>query len=424
MVEQFIKELANTELCEETKRLDWCVSAHAAVVKYIIGRLEGAENTNQGDTEMIPRQGFGRTGHQSTRVIFGSWALSKATQAEADSTLALLQEYGVNHIDTAPMYGNAEKVIGSWLAKHRNDFFVATKTCKRSRAGALDDLKRSLERLRVDYIDLWQTHGLTNPAGWEKVMGLGGALEAFVEARDKGLVRFLGVTGHCNSVPAMHKRSLERFDFDSVLLPYNYLLMQNPRYAAGFDELVGLCRKRNVAVQTIKSIARRPWGSRPKTYNTYFYEPLETQDAIDKLVHWSLGFGDGFLITAGDMQLLPKMLDAANRFEKRPADTEMKAIVDEFDIQPIFSRMVQRRRRRGPQTWGGQMCQALEGLIRDGFFKHPNKRTLEHVVKALESKGLSTRGKEDNISNSLSGRVRKGVLRKSKASNGWVYWTE
>jgi predicted aldo/keto reductase-like oxidoreductase len=311
---------------------------------------------------MIPRREFGRTGHPSTRVIFGAWALNKATQAEADRALALLQEYGVNHIDTAPMYGNAEKVIGPSLAKHRNAFFVATKTRSRSRSGALSNLKRSLERLRVDYIDLWQMHGLTNPAGWEKVMGPEGALEAFVEARDQGLVQFLGVTGHGTNVPAMHKRSLERFDFDTVLLPYNYVLMQNPRYAADFNELVRLCRKRNVAVQTIKSIARRPWGSRPKTYNTYFYEPLETQAAIDKAVHWSLGFPDSFLITAGDLQLLPKMLDAATRFEKRPSGTEMRAMVEQFDIQPIFSRVAERKgsRARGPQTWGGHMCRRLK----------------------------------------------------------------
>ncbi|MCW3976649.1 MAG: aldo/keto reductase [Candidatus Bathyarchaeota archaeon] len=375
---------------------------------------------------MIPRQEFGRTGHQSTRVIFGAYALNKATQAEADRVLALVQEYGVNHIDTAPMYGNAEKVIGPWLAKHRNDFFVATKTRSRSRQGALDNLKRSLERLRVDYIDLWQMHGLTNPAGWEKVMGPEGALEAFIEARDQGLVRFLGVTGHGTKVPAMHIRSLERFDFDTVLLPYNYVLMQNPRYAADFNDLVGLCRKRNVAVQTIKSIARQPWEGRSKTYNTYFYEPLETQDAIDKSVHWSLGFPDSFLITAGDMRLLSKMLDATNRFEKRPSDREMRAMVDAFAMQPIFSRAAQRKgpHVRGPQTWGGQMSQALEGLIREGFFKYPNRRTREQVVKALASKGLSTKGKETNITYSLARRAKKGVLKKSKVSNGWVYWTE
>jgi len=286
---------------------------------------------------MILRSQFGRTVHASTRIIFGAYALSKATQAEADRILDMLLECGVNHIDTAPMYGNAEKCIGPWMKQHRDDFFLATKSRKRTYKGAWKDLQRSLNRLKVDYIDLWQLHGLTNPTGWEKAMGSEGALEAFIEARDKGLARFLGVTGHGNRVPAMHKRSLERFDFDTILLPYNYLLMQNPRYAADFNELVGLCCKRNIAVQTIKSIARRPWESRPKTYNTYFYEPLETQDAIDKSVHWSLGLSDSFLITAGDMQLLPKVLDAANRFDKRPSDIEMNAIVDEFDIQPIFS---------------------------------------------------------------------------------------
>ena len=286
---------------------------------------------------MIIKNQFGRTGHASARIIFGAYALSKATQAEADHILNMLLEYGINHIDTAPMYGNAEKRIGPWMEHHRKDVFLATKSRKRTYKGAWEDLQRSLSRLKVDYIDLWQMHGLTNPVGWEKVMGPEGALEAFIEARDQGLVRFLGVTGHGTKVPAMHTRSLERFDFDSVLLPYNYVLMQNPRYAADFDELVGLCRKRNVAVQTIKSIARQPWRSRPKTHNTYFYEPLETQDAIDKAVHWSLGFPNNFLITVGDMQVLPKMLDAANRFENRPSDREMSAMVDELEIQPIFS---------------------------------------------------------------------------------------
>jgi len=286
---------------------------------------------------MIFKQPFGRTGHASTRILFGAYALSKATQAEADRILELLLEYGVNHIDTAPMYGNAENCIGPWMGQHRGDFFIATKTRRRTYQGAWDDLQRSLDRLRVDHVDLWQMHALTNPVGWEKAMGSGGALEAFIEARDKGLVRFLGVTGHGPKAPAMHKRSLERFDFDTVLLPYNYWLMQNPRYAADFEALVALCRERHVAVQTIKCIARRPWADRPKTYNTYFYEPLDTQETIDKAVHWVLGCPDTFLITAGDMQLLPKILEAANRFEARPSDAEMAVAVEEYDIQPIFT---------------------------------------------------------------------------------------
>ena len=285
---------------------------------------------------MISKQAFGRTGHTSTRVLFGSYALSKATQAEADRILELLLEYGVNHIDTAPIYGNAEKRIGPWMEKHRGDFFIATKSNRRTYQGARDDLVRSLDRLRVDYLDLWQMHGLTNPAGWERAMGPGGALEAFVEARDKGLVRFLGVTGHGLKAPAMHLRSLERFDFDSVLAPCNYPLMQKPHYAADLEALLALCRERTVAAQIIKSIARRPWEDRPRTYNTYFYEPLDTQAAIDKAVHWILGIPDTFLISAGDMQVLPKVLDAATRFEARPSDAEMAAEAAAFAMQPIF----------------------------------------------------------------------------------------
>jgi len=288
---------------------------------------------------MISKQPFGRTGHSSTRVIFGAYALSKATQKEADRILEMLLKYGVNHIDTAPMYGNAEKCIGPWMEQHRDELFLATKSRKRSYKGAWDNLQNSLSRLRVDSIDLWQMHGLTNPVSWEKVMAPGGAMDAFIEARDKGLVRFLGVTGHGKKVPAMHKQSLERFDFDSVLLPYNYLQMQNDRYAADFNELVELCRRRKTAFQTIKSISRRPWGQRPKTHNTYFYEPLENQVAIERSVHWALGLPDSFLITAGDMKVLPKILDAANRFKKRPSNEEMNSIVEEFEMQVIASSM-------------------------------------------------------------------------------------
>ena len=286
---------------------------------------------------MIAKQPFGRTRHRSTRIVFGAYALSEATQAEADRVLELLLEYGVNHIDVASIYGKAEQRIGPWMEVHRDSFFLATKTRRRSYRGAWDDLRRSLERLRVDYVDLWQMHGLTGPVGWEQAMGPGGALEAFLEARDKRLVRFLGVTGHGIKAPAMHARSLERFDFDTVLVPYNYALMQKLRYAADFEALVTRCRERQVAVQTIKSIARRPWKGRPKIYHTYFYEPLETQETIDRAVHWVLGRPDTFLITAGDMRLLPQILEAASRFEARPPDADMSAMMDECEILPIFS---------------------------------------------------------------------------------------
>jgi len=284
---------------------------------------------------MIPKQTFGRTGHASSRIIFGGYALSGATQEEADRVLEILLESGINHLDTAALYGKAEERIGRWMAQHRQDFFLATKTRSRTYEGAWKNLHRSLKRLQVDTIDLWQMHGLTGAAGWERAME--GTLQAFVEARDQGLVRYLGVTGHGVKAPMMHKQSLERFDFDSVMLAYNFPLMQNPRYAAEFMELAELCRARKVALQTIKSVSRRKWEDRPKTHNTYFYQPIEDQEAIDKSVYWALGLPESFVITAGDMQILPKVLEAAARFEARPTDAEMTALAEKFDLQPIFS---------------------------------------------------------------------------------------
>jgi len=285
---------------------------------------------------MITRQVFGRTGHASSQIIFGAYALRSATRAEAERTLEILLEHGVNHIDTGRTYGNSEGLIGSWMKKHRDDFFVATKSRSRTYEGAWKDLRRSLDRLRVDHIDLWQFHGLTNQTGWEKAMGPGGALEALIEARQKGLVRYLGVTGHGNRAAAMHLQSLARFDFDSVLLPYNYCQMQIASFAADFDKLIELCRERNVAVQTMKSIAWRPIGDRPTKYRTYFYQPLESEEAIDKSLHWAMGLQGSFVVTAGDMQVVPRMLQSAERFEQRPSDAEMQLLVNEHGIQQVF----------------------------------------------------------------------------------------
>ncbi|HWQ14393.1 MAG TPA: aldo/keto reductase [Roseiflexaceae bacterium] len=284
----------------------------------------------------IPTMPFGRTGHMSTRAIFGAAALGGVSQEDADRTLELLLRYGVNHIDTAASYGESERRIGPWMAEHRKHFFLATKTGERSRQKARDEIHRSLERLRVDSVDLIQLHNLVDPAEWEQAMGPGGALEAAVEARDQGLVRFIGVTGHGVTVARQHRRALERFDFDSVLLPYSYVLMQNEAYAADFNALLELCAQRNVAVQTIKSITRAPWGERVHTRATW-YAPLEDQASIDKAVHWVLGNPQVFLNTVGDINLLPKVLDAAARFAGRPAEEEMRALVAEEEMAPLFT---------------------------------------------------------------------------------------
>jgi aryl-alcohol dehydrogenase-like predicted oxidoreductase len=284
---------------------------------------------------MIEKRPFGRTGHQSTVTLFGAAALARASQADADRALDVLLRHGVNHIDTAEGYGDSELRIGPWMARHRKDFFLATKTRSRTGPEARENIHRSLERLRVDHVDLIQLHSLGHPDDWDVAMGPGGALEAAVEARRQGLVRFIGVTGHGWTIPAMHRRSLARFDFDSVLLPFNFLFAQNERYRKAFDEVLVTCRERNVAVQIIKSIARGPWATTGRTHTTW-YQPLEAQEDIDRAVHWVLGLPDVFINTAGDLALLPKVLDAASRYERRPPDAEMEAMLGATRMTSLF----------------------------------------------------------------------------------------
>ena len=291
--------------------------------------------TAREETHMIERRPFGRTGHQSSVTLFGGAALARASQAEADRMLELLLRHGVNHIDTAARYGDSELRIGPWMARHRKDFFLATKTGSRTAREARDDIHRSLERLRVDHVDLIQFHALVHPDDWDQTMGPGGALEAAIEARHQGLVRFIGVTGHGWTIAAMHKRSLARFDFDSVLLPYNFFMAQNERYRKSFEEILTMCRERNVAVQVIKSIARGPWATTDRTHTTW-YQPLEAQADIDRAVHWALGMPNVFLNTVGDLALLPKVLEAAGRFERQPSDDEMTAMHDSTRMTSLF----------------------------------------------------------------------------------------
>ena len=285
---------------------------------------------------MIPKLDFGRTGHLSTRTLFGAAAFWDVTQDEADQTLEVLLKYGINHIDAAASYGKAEVRLGPWMKEHRKDFFLATKTEERTYDGAWRELEQSLERLQVDSVDLWQMHFLVDEEGWQTAMGPGGALEAFLKAREQGLTRYLGVTGHGLQVVDFHQRSLERFDFDSVLLPYNPLLMRNPDYAAGFEALMATCQERKVAVQAIKTIAHTSWEGHEKNRNTW-YRPVEEQDKIDALVHWVFTRPKLFLNTAGDIHLLPRILDAASRFEPDSKPENFEAAISEIDFEPIFT---------------------------------------------------------------------------------------
>src|SRR3954453_1601949 len=284
---------------------------------------------------MIERAPFGATGHESSRVIFGAAALGSGTQAEADGALDVLLEHGVNHIDVAASYGDAELRVAPWLRRHPDTFFLATKTGERTYRGAREEIHRSLDRLGVDRVDSIQLHNLVDVIEWDTALSEGGALQAAIEARDEGLVRFIGVTGHGLPVPEMHRRSLERFPFDSVLTPYNFVQMRDPRYAQTFEELAAVCAERRVALQTIKSLALRRWEGRPKSAATW-YEPLRDQADIDLAVHWVLGRPEAFLLTTGDVETLPRLLDAAERYEQRPSDEAMDDLAARRQVEPLF----------------------------------------------------------------------------------------
>ena len=284
----------------------------------------------------IEKRPFGRTGHDSSAVIFGGAALWEEDQSTADRVLDLLLEYGINHIDVAPRYGDAELRIGPWMDRHRNDFFLATKTYERSYQAARDSIHRSLERLRTDRLDLMQLHALIHPDQWDQAMDPGGALEAVLEAREQGLVRFVGVTGHGWNVAAMHRRSLARFDFDAVLMPWNWFCANHPTYGPDFRETLEICRQKNVAVQTIKGIARGPWAAGATQTATTWYQPLESETDIREAVDWVLAEPGIFLNSVGDVDLLPAVLRAGADRGARPDDAAMAAHAERTGLASIF----------------------------------------------------------------------------------------
>lgn len=283
----------------------------------------------------IPHLPFGRTGHASSRIIFGAASLGRVSQDDADRTLDVLLQYGINHIDVAASYGEAELRIAPWLKRYPNHFFLATKTGERRKAEAGQELRRSLDRLGVDHVDLWQFHNLSDPIQWDTALSPGGVIEAAVEAREQGLTKHIGITGHGAQVAATHRRSLTRFDFDSVLCPYNYLTMQSAYYAENFNALQTTCRERNIALQTIKSIAYRPWMGRER-YSSTWYQPLQDPRDIELAVRWALGRDGIFVISVGDIHLLPHVLAAAERFEQAATNGDLQALVERLQMEPLF----------------------------------------------------------------------------------------
>jgi aryl-alcohol dehydrogenase-like predicted oxidoreductase len=284
--------------------------------------------------EKIP---FGRTGHESTRTIFGGAAFmyESTTQADVDRALALVERYGVNHVDTAASYGESEVWLRPWLAEHRDDVFLASKTEQRDRSGAHDEIRRSLERLGVGHLDLIQLHNLVDRSEWETALGPDGALEAAVQAREEGLVRFIGVTGHGVDVARRHLESLAEFPFDSVLLPYNYAQNRDPDYEASFEELMAVCEERGVAVQTIKSLSKGRWQS-DDHHAAPWYEPITDPAGIRTAVAWTLARPGIFLNTVSDVDLLEHVLAAADDPGLPPSDEQMEHLASDERMRPLF----------------------------------------------------------------------------------------
>lgn len=280
---------------------------------------------------------LGRTGHNSTLVVFGGAALGRVSQAEAFQALDMMLAAGVNHIDIAPSYGHAETLTGPWLEQHRDKFFLACKTTERSREGAWAELQKSLRLLHTDKLELYQLHAVTAFEQLEQAMRPGGAIEALVEAREKGLTRWLGITGHGLDSPAIQIAALERFDLDTVMFPLNPVLCANPKYRQDADRLLRLCAERDVGVHIIKSITKGPWGNQEKTYHTW-YEPFDMDEKIQQTVNFALSlYPSAVLPAAGDIRLLPKVLKAGENFQPL-SQAEQEALIGQSrELEPLFT---------------------------------------------------------------------------------------
>lgn len=278
---------------------------------------------------------FGRTGHLSTVAIFGAAAFWEIEQADADRTMELVIEAGVNHIDVAPSYGQAEMRVGPWMKTERGRFFLGCKTMERTKEGAWRELHESLGRLQTDHFDLYQCHAVTTMEELDSLFVKGGAMEAMTQAREQGLTKFLGITGHGVDAPRIYLEALRRFDFDSVLFPLNYGQLALPDFRKHAEELIRVCRAKDVGTMVIKSITKGPWGEKQHTSSTW-YEPFDKMEEIQNAVNFVLSHDVTGICTAGDTRLLPMVLKACENFT-RVDDKERESMIERgAQLEPLF----------------------------------------------------------------------------------------
>ena len=279
---------------------------------------------------------FGRTGHMSTIAIFGAAAFGEISQPDADKVMEQIIGAGVNHIDVAPSYGQAEERIGPWMPRERGRFFLGCKTTERTKDGAWNELQRSLKRLQVETFDLYQCHAITTMEELDAITMKGGALEAFVEARQRGLTQFIGITGHGADAPQIYLEALRRFDFDSVLFPLNFVQLANPDFRKYTEELIATCKAKDVGTMIIKAITKGPWGERPHTATTW-YEPFDKMDDIQRALNFALSYEVTGFCTAGDTKILPMVLEACENFQ-RLGNAELEEMIKSGkEYEPLFS---------------------------------------------------------------------------------------
>jgi aryl-alcohol dehydrogenase-like predicted oxidoreductase len=285
---------------------------------------------------MLQQRLLGRTGHLSSLVIMGTAAFWQISQEDANAALDLALSHGVNHIDVAPQYGQAQERLGPWLEPRRDKFFLGCKTLERTRDAAWTDLRRSLDLLRTTQLDLYQLHSVGTFDELEKCFAPGGSVEVLAEAKQQGLTRFLGITGHGIQTPAVFLEALRRFDFDTLMFPINPPLYANAEYRRQTEALLALAAERGVAVQIIKAVARGPWGEQTKNYHTW-YQPQDEAATIQAWVRFALSQPQVTAIASpGDTRLLPVVLRAAEQFSPLPADEQTALIAAGSVLEPLF----------------------------------------------------------------------------------------
>jgi len=279
---------------------------------------------------------YGRTDHRSTVAVFGAAAFMQISQEDADKVMELIIKAGINHIDVAPSYGQAEIRIGPWMPRERERFFLGCKTLERTREGAWNEMQQSLKRLQTETFDLYQCHAVTTMQELDAITMKGGALEAFVKARREGLTKFIGITGHGAEAPKIYLEALRRFDFDTVMFLLNFVQMRHPEFRRNAEELIAACKVRDVGTLIIKSVTKAPWGERQHTATTW-YEPFDKSDEIQRAVNFVLSHEISGLCTAGDVRVLPLVIKACENFS-RLSKEEMEAMIESGkQYEPLFT---------------------------------------------------------------------------------------